>query len=716
MTPLQLLATAKLAEGEGISNHNIASAMTGYFQAVSDLNSSLPNFPVLDASIRVEDTTIEGGISIPGFDKSNIAEAISAYSATLINGDVTQILTPSSLTVPGNFEALIQNIRNCTEAIEPVKQFSVLKDIIENKTFSDFGPSASDYTDMASMGISKTCSNIADTIRAYLGGPLPSISHLPDTDTAKIGNIVSAQGTVSGDFKSVHFGTPRGIYDSAVLAGNSVANIIRKSLLENVGISLNMTIPGVDYEYFSYLVKSNWDDSSILHYFKQARFTGDTLLKSDLKTERVVGSKIIKWVVNREEEGVDAFRQRIFSHFNEALSNPESYSNKPLYKEFFRTSIESNDAIKTAVDELSKDDARILFTKLGSTIDVKKLRFNSDILDIARCAGAMPSPMTDKNANTAMKSTAVPPILSDTGVYNLQPLPSEGSLSNDELNFVTETLSDEEKAIAHVKSLKKESLESSVYTLLDFKKALSNIKGFDNTIGIKKLANVLRSMEETPTSNSNLSKLQSLFPSELSENMFTNVFNVSANTNILDFLGSAAGLNDQVSIWNRITTLLNLLKEKVSFDSNTQELIDAQTLYDESISLIKSEYYLLHNVANYDPDQTVIVTNRSIMQWMTTVTEFVKSFDIRGSLVKNFADPTTLGGEALLSSMVETRNIQKLQRIGFSPVNNIEYNSANLTVLEEDVSKASKINALMNDASSITPSEIAELRITNIEE
>ena len=294
-------------------------------------------------------------------------------------------------------------------------------------------------------------------------------------------------------------------------------------------------------------------------------------------------------------------------------------------------------------------------------------------------------------------------------------------------------------------------------TMSSFGTDMGKIKGFGNLPDTKSLGNLLRSVETSMPVVSGILGITAgassapLVPNLL--NSFTDVMPASIKTSLqaavgtgtgtggsyklTDFVGSAVGESGQVENWTSIiksldtiwssyqsdlefevdvvisTSTLTGLTDLITTLVATQEGTTASTAYNTAISTIRNEYGLLINKAQIDFVNLPANDLTGMLNLSKKLAQHASKLESGHAVIfQNAADPTTVGGQAMLGVMVEARNTKLLHKAGLSPVNSIT-KATQAAVSDTDRQEAAKIQADSGDADAITPQQVANNRALN---
>lgn len=773
MTPLQAIAATKFVGGEGISSHRITTVMTDY--AVNPLTSAIKyaienvsyidgdgstvvyplinaaqSFPEAAGIVRVGDrVTPVGGLDVPGFETTDdIKIAVTGYANhVLCNGDL------------GKFSSLVDKIGGLMTAVGDV---TATIDKASTMQFSDFGPGVTNYSDALNMGTGAAATGIAESIKNANSGALPVIEGVPNTEAATVGSVLVAQGEVSGVPGSKDYGTALGIYEAAKKKGltDSIDAIHQEFLKQEVVVPGK--IPKTSGKYIRLApttVYTESDFNEMLDLTYAAAVEDET---STVEEERLEAATVKSWVESFRIRGYDDFMVIIRGFALEIMNDPDRFSANPFAIVTANLTVRSETHMKEAIDALSLDDAKKLFQGLGSKIQIEKLEKYTDILDIGKCSAAMPAPLTDTTAPTAIKSTAVAPVENPvTGKLDFVSLPVTQNLSVTGVTVPAIPTIDipsasdiGAKALGIANNIKTslvnfgESLPKIPSDMSAVGESFGQIKGFNNIKGTKSLGNMLRSVETSipglSGATSLLNNIKDVMPPEIKTELQAVVGVGSAaggSYSLLDFVGSAVGENNQVANWQAVTQgcvtlwkqyeseLSPLLADMVANASDSydytqftdlldnmynssvgQEVVAA---YDDSINKIHAEYDRLINVASVDFTQLQSGDFTSKLNLSKKLAQHAHKLDSgHAAIFQSAADPTTTGGQALLGVMVEARNTKLLQNTGFNPVNSIS-KATSAAVTAEDTAEAAKIQATSGDPDAISAQQVANNRAIN---
>tara|TARA_R110000796_G_scaffold45937_6_gene111140 strand:+ start:26823 stop:29384 length:2562 start_codon:yes stop_codon:yes gene_type:complete len=535
MTPLQAIAATKFVNGDGISAHRMTTIMSDYLlnpltvaiknaiDSVSyiDTDGSTVVYPLLNAAqsfpeasgiVRVGDRVTAGeGLDLPGFESTDdIKVAVVGYANHILcNGDL------------GKFASLVDKVSGLMTAVGDV---TATIDKAATMKFSDFGPGVANYGDAINMGMGPATAGIAESMRTANNGQLPVIPGVPATESASVGAVILAQGEVSGDSASPNYGTARGIYDAVLAVDFKLLVPIWDAYFEN-GITYTAGVAGTSSTYrdrYTFQVSTGLTQADFDALMTDLSTRSATDLLSDDEKLRAEAQVVSDWVDAQRRKGLEVFRTKISKGPITVLATPKKFaaSTQPAVSEILNSSINNETATAAAINSIPLADAKKIFAALKCKIQIEKLEKYTDVLDLAKCAAAMPPPLTDKSAPMSVKTTAAAPIENlITGKLVPQSLDVTQDLSTPALateptvavGAVHSASAIGSKALGIVNNIKA-SLSSLIPTdlvgainktgqalIASNMQAVGNsfgqVKGFENLRDTKSLGNMLRSIE-----------------------------------------------------------------------------------------------------------------------------------------------------------------------------------------------------------------------------
>jgi hypothetical protein len=398
MTPLQAIAATKFVEGEGISAHrmqSIADAYTAHpvvtlLRSRSDIQDAVDAiFPAASGGVRAADVTFFGTFGAA----TDIEVAIVQYANyVLCGGDL------------GKFSSVVDK---CSGLITAIGDVTATIDKAATMKFSDFGPGVANYGDAINMGLGPATAGIAEAMKAANNGQLPVVAGTSTTESASVGTVILSQGEVSGDSGSPNYGTAIGIYEAAQAAGlvGSVEAIIESHLNVN-SVPLQTYVSGTSRKTLVLRVGSNINEEAFNQLMDDTDAWADQYI-NDLDPDYSGDAKIIRdWVTEKRAKGAQDFIAQVRKIQKNIMRNPGKYQGSGVLYVTAQITVFSEVHTAEAVNALSLEDAKKLFAGLKSKIQIEKLEKYTDVLDLAKCAAAMPEPLTTKNAPSAVTTAA----------------------------------------------------------------------------------------------------------------------------------------------------------------------------------------------------------------------------------------------------------------------------------------------------------------------
>jgi len=797
MTPLQAIAATKFVEGEGISAHRMQAIADAYathpvvtlLRTTSDIQAAVDEiFPAASGGVRAADVTFFSTFGAA----TDIEGAIVQYADYILGGgDV------------GKFSSVVDK---CSGLITAIGDVTATIDKAATMKFSDFGPGVANYSDAINMGMGPATAGIAEAMKAANNGQLPVVAGTPTTESASVAAVILAQGEVSGDSASPNYGTARGIYDAVLAVDFKLLVPVWDTYFEN-GITYTAGVAGTTTYRDRYTFQANTgltqSDFDTLMTDLSTRSATDLL--SDDEKLRADAQVVSDWVDAQRRKGLEVFRTKISKGPVTVLATPKKFaaSTEPAVSEILKSSVNNETATVAAINSIPLADAKKIFAALKCKIQIEKLEKYTDVLDLAKCAAAMPEPLTTSTAPSAVTTaaangaiatttpalpvgTALVPRIQGT-LPTLPSVPSVNVAIPDIRSLTIESASSlGAKALTAANGIKSSLVAATTSltttlngvgsavsgldipnldaikdfassTMSSFGADMGKIKGFVNLPDTKSLGNLLRSVETSMPVVSGILGITAgassapLVPNLL--NSFTDVMPPSIKTSLqaavgtgtgaggsyklTDFVGSAVGESGQVANWSSIiksldtiwssyqsdlefevdaaisTSTLTGLTDLITTLVATQEGVAASTAYNTAISTIRNEYGLLINKAQIDFANLPANDLTGMLNLSKKLAQHASKLNSGHAVIfQNAADPTTVGGQAMLGVMVEARNTKLLHKAGLSPVNSIA-KATQAVVSDADSQEAAKIQADSGDADAITPQQVANNRALN---
>lgn len=196
---------------------------------------------------------------------------------------------------------------------------------------------------------------------------------------------------------------------------------------------------------------------------------------------------------------------------------------------------------------------------------------------------------------------------------------------------------------------------------------------------------------------------------------------------VTDFLGSPVAMNGQIELWKKLNesvsntgvvlpgkgATLEQLVAALEEAAATETGKAATEAYNKIIEQFNKEWALLKKAkvdfVNLPCGDIVAAINLSkkLAQYAQKLENGV------AELFNSAANPDTLGGQALLSIMVEARNLKTMQTAGLNPANVIESKGDKVEPTEQDREEAARIQAESGDPEATTPEQVARNRAIN---
>ena len=420
MTPLQAIAATKFVQGEGLSAHRIQSAADAYaehplvvlMRQHAAIQANVDNdFPVASGGIRAADAAFFAQFG----SSSNTEDAMVDYANTVLcNGDI------------GKFASVVDK---CSGLMAAIGDVTATIDKASTMSFSDMGPGVKNHGDALSMGLGGAMAKMKEAMEKANNGQLPKVEGVPQTDTAVVGTVILAQGDVSGDSASPNFGTAIGIYEAAKTKGMTESiDAIHNSFLTTQKVPLRTRVKGTTGETIIIIPHSSMSEQEFNVFINDTEAAANSKL-DDPDPKWASDAKIIaEWVTSRRTKGYAKFIEDMHKIQLRIMNDPEKYASVPTLYVTAQITVQSETHMAEAIDALPLEQAKKLFQGLGSKIQIEKLAKWTDILDVAKCAAAMPEPLTTKTAPSSVTSnTEVQP---EPTTPNADAVPKvEGSLA-----------------------------------------------------------------------------------------------------------------------------------------------------------------------------------------------------------------------------------------------------------------------------------------------
>lgn len=196
---------------------------------------------------------------------------------------------------------------------------------------------------------------------------------------------------------------------------------------------------------------------------------------------------------------------------------------------------------------------------------------------------------------------------------------------------------------------------------------------------------------------------------------------------VTDFLGSPVAMNGQIELWKKLNesvsnTGVALPGEGATLEQLVAALEEAAATetgkaateaYNKIIEQFNKEWALLKKAkvdfVNLPCGDIVAAINLSkkLAQYAQKLENGI------AELFNSAANPDTLGGQALLSIMVEARNLKTMQTAGLNPANVIESKGDKVEPTDQDREEAARIQAESGDPEATTPEQVARNRAIN---
>ena len=389
MTPLQAIAATKFVNGEGLAPHRIQSAADAYaehplvvlMRQHATIQANVDNdFPVASGGIRASDAVFFAQFG----SSTNTEDAMVDYAThVLCDGDI------------GKFASVVDK---CTGLIVAVGDVTATIEKASTMSFSDLGPGVKNHGDAINMGLGPAMGKLKEAMEKANNGQLPKVEGVPQTDTAIVGTVILAQGEVSGDSASPNFGTAIGIYEAAKKKGltDSIDAIHQEFLKQPVPVAGKIT--KTSGKYIRPTAVTNMTEAQFNELMDLTYASAVEDEASANEDERIEAVQVKAWVDARREKGYTSFIEMVRKIVLKIMNDPSKYRQDPFLEVVVKLTVESENHMKEAIDALPLDQAKKLFQGLGSKIQIEKLEKWTDVLDVAKCAAAMPEPLTTKTA------------------------------------------------------------------------------------------------------------------------------------------------------------------------------------------------------------------------------------------------------------------------------------------------------------------------------
>lgn len=642
---------------------------------------------------------------------------------------------------------------------------SVLDVIEKAKTmkFSDFGPNVTNFGEMINMGIDKAAKDLKEQI-----GNIPTPPSLPQTDAKAVGTVIAAQGSVAGEPGSENAGKVLGMIEQLYKLGRTdLIKEIAKSFVQNVGLTttgwVNVNGKEIKNDDTKVLTTSPITENVVASVISELEARAEGFVNSADSSTQLNGFYIKTWIEQKRSEGTIGTIERWTSiHVSYVYDVFLGFPQVADYKE--QILVESK--VEQAVNALPTNIMQKITDALGAKVDVSKLESNTGVLDIKQVAGALPKPMNVDNAPAAIRSilttaiaTALPGGLTVPKAIVLGQ--NLGGIATDLIKGSTNLAELGKQALEQAKNIVSgqggivANLKSSSKILGD---KLNEIKGFSNLGDFKKLGGIFKSVETSLPSPSSflnpviddatgaakamvpeaLNSIKEVMPASIESEFKTAITATLAGIPIIgsafggkykvtDFLGSPVGMNGQTDLWKSLidnvsNTGIMLPGEGATLQDFVDALEAAATTesgkkateaYDKIIEQFRKEWALLKK-AKVDFVNLPCGDIVSSINLSKKLAQYAQKLDSGvAEIFNNAADPNTLGGQALLSVMVEARNLKTLQTAGMNPANAIESKGDKVEPSDQDREEAARIQAESGDPDAITPEQVARNRAIN---
>lgn len=659
---------------------------------------------------------------------------------------------------PGRFSSVVDKVTSYVSTTGDV--LDVLEKAKEMK-FEDFGPGVANYSDVANMGMDK----LAGEFAKMMGKPLPTPPSSPESNAVAVGTTVAAQGGAAGEPSSENFGTALGIWEAINKADpNGIEGpvLIAETFLKYIGGQFSYYIKsGEDPrpEVLKFTVRVPMTSSDVADFLDQL----DAKSNSIEQTDPLNSARIANYVALQRTKSFSSIADTFFNRAKVELLAWNSNGVEPsepsdgydTYKEFVT---EAN--MERTINLLQKEEAAKIFEKIGSKVDVYKLEKNTDVLDLSKVAKAVPPPMSSTTIPTSVSSTLPSSFSVPVGKLSIpnNPLTTAAAAAQTAIEGAVENVTTLATRALNIASSIKSGISGIVTNLpssaKSFADKISNVRGFPEVGNISKVASMLKNVETNlptpdpttvgtqfvkPLTATALNSIKEVMPADVISEFKSAITAVAPGIGpilgsgagnrykVTDFLGSPAGMNGQEELWRKLidsvsNTGVMIPGEGATLQAFTDALTEAgdtesgraaTEAYDAIIAQFKKEWALL-NKAKVDfvnlPCGDIVSSinlSKKLAQYAHKLENGV------AEIFNNVADPTSVGGQALLSVMVEARNTKLMHKAGFSPINNIESKGDAPAVSDEDRAEAAKIQAESGDPEAITPEQIARNRAIN---
>jgi hypothetical protein len=648
-------------------------------------------------------------------------------------------------------------------------------DKAKTMNFDDFGPNVANYSDVVNMGMGKLSTEFSGLIKSA-GSKLPLPASAPKSDSFAVGATLAAQGDLAGPPDSENAGTALGLWEQ-LLKNKDIISIYRiaQSMVRNSTMVFVATL-NIPEEVFpvgliQFQLRFPMTESSVeADLLNEVDARAEQLKETDPLTSALLREKVIslrrRSLSSLVEEFNDTVAKLILeaAYFaSEVYPNPLPPGNLAENKfDLYNNYVLTEAVMEPAINGLSEVHAAALFSKYRSTLRANNLPSPMSALDLGKVAGAVPAPMNALSVPVAISSwlpakLSVPKVqvpgvgglagsLINSAVNNQisSALDPVTSAANRGLATVNQAVSNATGAINRVAGIVS-SLKSSAKSIMG---KLDQVKGFKAVDGLKSVGTMLKSMETTlPTPNSflgaatgpavpaALNSIKQVMPTDVISQLKSVVGTGSGGGgqySVTDFLGSAVGLNNQIAMWQEMNSNLSRVSFSAPPPSDTASialLVAALTAaanseagkkvtaeYNKIIAQFRKEWYLLtgRDRAKIDfvnlPAKDVVTT----INFSKKLAQYAHQLDNGVAEILNLAaDPSDVGGQAMLTIMMESRNMRLMQKAGFSPANIIESKGTAVEPTEEDKVEAAKIQSESGDPESVTPEQVARNRALN---
>lgn len=639
-------------------------------------------------------------------------------------------------------------------------------DVIEkakSMKFSDFGPNVANYSDVINMGIDKLAKDLKEKI-----GNIPSPPSLPKTDAKVVGTAIAAQGNVAGDPNSENAGTVTGMIEQLVKQNELQLLVqIAEAFASGPGIVYSSWVPSngefTQDEQLKITITTPATEASVLAKYQELDARAESFISSADSSTQLKGYYIKSYLEKSKARGTQG---TIASWNKNARSTILAVFQKVPAADQYKDQVMVESKLEEAIKLLPKDVMQEVTSRLGAKVDVAKLESNTDVLDIAKVANAQPAPMTLDTAPTAIKSLLTKALESAIpGGFTIPKATVLGqNLGGIGMNLI--------KGATDLNQLGKQALQladnisagvSGIITNLKtsakaLKDKFSEIKGFPSLGEMKKIGGILKSVETSLPSPSSflnpvvdqatgaakamvpeaLNSIKEVMPASVESEFKTAITatlgglpiigsGLGGKYKVTDFLGSTVGMNGQMDLWkNLIDNVANTgimvpgegatlqdFVDALEAAANTETGKKATEAYNKIIEQFNKEWALLKK-AKVDFVNLPCGDIVSSINLSKKLAQYAQKLDNGvAELFNSAADPNTVGGQALLSVMVEARNLKTMHEAGMNPANVIESKGDKVEPSEEDRAEAAKLQAESGDPDTITPEQVARNRALN---